>query len=171
MPACGLVKNLALMAFVSVGGAVSSFVSILEDFGVEKLKEWNQTMIRAGKDVKVFVNGNWVGTHNNPDDLLRSIKELRRTYQIPKEISIVRDIMNKEIRFYTDAGRVQRPLFIVEDGKLLIRKGHIEAMKSQSQTGMNFDDTLKKGLIEFLDVEEEETAMIAMHVSDLEEHN
>ena len=44
-------------------------------------------------------------------------------------------------------------------------------MKNQSQTGMNFDDTLKKGLIEFLDVEEEETAMIAMHVSDLEEQN
>ena len=39
--ACGLVKNLALMAFVSVGGSVNSFVSILEDFGVEKLKEWN----------------------------------------------------------------------------------------------------------------------------------
>jgi len=36
------------------------------------------------------------------------------------------------------------------------------------QTGMNFDDTLKHGLIEFLDVEEEETAMIAMHVSDLD---
>lgn len=104
--ACGLVKNLALMAFVSVGGAVSSFVSILEDFGVEKLKEWNQSMIRAGKDVKVFVNGNWVGTHNNPDDLLKSIKQLRRSYEIPKEISIVRDITNKEIRFYTDAGRV-----------------------------------------------------------------
>lgn len=32
---------------------------------------------------------------------------------------------------------------------------------------MNFDDTLKQGLIEFLDVEEEETAMIAMHISDL----
>ena len=32
---------------------------------------------------------------------------------------------------------------------------------------MNFDDALKQGLIEFLDVEEEETAMIAMHVSDL----
>jgi len=68
--ACGLVKNLALMAFVSVGGAVSSFVSIMEDFGVEKLKEWNESMIRAGKDVKVFVNGNWFGTHNNPDDLM-----------------------------------------------------------------------------------------------------
>lgn len=32
---------------------------------------------------------------------------------------------------------------------------------------MNFDDTLKQGLIEFLDVEEEETAMIAMHIHDL----
>lgn len=33
--------------------------------------------------------------------------------------------------------------------------------------GMNFDDTMAQGLIEFIDVEEEETAMIAMHVSDL----
>lgn len=32
---------------------------------------------------------------------------------------------------------------------------------------MNFDDTLKNGLCEFLDVEEEETAMISMHISDL----
>jgi hypothetical protein len=32
---------------------------------------------------------------------------------------------------------------------------------------MNFDDTLKQGLCEFLDVEEEETAMIAMHIEDL----
>ena len=40
--ACGLVKNLALMAFVSVGGAVSSFVSILEDF------ESHRSLDRAG---------------------------------------------------------------------------------------------------------------------------
>jgi DNA-directed RNA polymerase II subunit RPB2 len=63
-------------------------------------------MVRAGRDNKVFVNGNWVGTHNNPNDLVRSIKQLRRQFEIPKEISIVRDIQNKEIRFYTDAGRV-----------------------------------------------------------------
>jgi len=168
--ACGLVKNLALMAFVSVGGSVSSFVSILEDFGVEKLKEWNEHMVKAGKDVKVFVNGNWFGTHNNPDDLLKSIKDLRRSYQIPKEVSIVRDIANKEIRFYTDAGRVQRPLFIVEKNEVLMRKRHIHSLTSQKNQGMNFDDTLKQGLIEFLDVEEEETAMIAMHVSDLNQH-
>lgn len=37
--------------------------------------------------------------------------------------------------------------------------------------GMNFDETLGQGLIEFIDVEEEETAMIAMHVSDLHKKN
>lgn len=45
-----------------------------------------------GKHVKVFVNGNWVGTHNNADDLTKSIREIRRKTEIPKEISIVRDI-------------------------------------------------------------------------------
>ena len=60
---CGLVKNLAL-------GPVSSFVAIFEDFGVEKFKEWNESMIRTGNNVKVFGNGNWFGTPNNPDDFL-----------------------------------------------------------------------------------------------------
>lgn len=32
---------------------------------------------------------------------------------------------------------------------------------------MTFDDTLQTGLIEFIDVEEEETSMIAMTVDDL----
>lgn len=36
-----------------------------------------------------------------------------------------------------------------------------------TKQGMNFQDTLKNGLIEFLDVDEEETAMIAMHLGDL----
>jgi DNA-directed RNA polymerase II subunit RPB2 len=40
--ACGLVKNLALMAFVSVGSTVGNMTSILEDFGVERLSEITQ---------------------------------------------------------------------------------------------------------------------------------
>ena len=120
----------------------------------------------------MFVNGNWVGTSRDPDSLINNIKGLRRRFDIPKEISIVRDFPNKEIRFYTDSGRVQRPLFIVEEGQLKLRKGHISSMVSKQ--GMNFTDTLKSGLIEFLDVDEEETAMIAMHLGDIKtktQHN
>lgn len=77
--ACGLVKNLALMAFVSVGSTLSNMTSILEDFGVERLSEITQPIF-GGKFVKIFVNGNWWGTHNNADDLVKSIMDLRRHY-------------------------------------------------------------------------------------------
>jgi DNA-directed RNA polymerase II subunit RPB2 len=111
---CGLVKNLALMAFVSVGTTSQAFVSVLEDFGVEQVSELNQQQIGDGRCVKVFVNGRWVGVVYNADDLIKSIKEFRRQGQIPTDVSIVRDIANKEIRFFADPGRVQRPLFIVD---------------------------------------------------------
>lgn len=165
--ACGLVKNLALMAFVSVGSSATHLITILEDFGVEALSVVNQQNVGTGRCSKIFINGKWVGTHSNPDDLITNLKKMRRNYEVPKEISIVRDISNKEVRFFTDSGRVMRPLFIVEDGQILLNKSHIKKLQSRNNDSMNFDDTLKQGLCEFLDVEEEETAMISMHITDL----
>lgn len=140
---CGLVKNLALMAFVTVGSNTVQIQHILEDFGVEILSPINQQSVGAGKCVKVFINGKWIGTHNNADDLVKSIKDLRRQMEIPKEVSIVRDIANKEVRFFCDPGRVQRPLFIVKDRQIVLRKPHITMLQSRKEDSMNFDDTLK----------------------------
>jgi DNA-directed RNA polymerase II subunit RPB2 len=191
--ACGLVKNLALMAFVSVGAHPAYLLSILEDLGVERLDSIaHQPGSSAGKRVKVFVNGNWFGLSSDADDLVASVLKLRRSLEIPKEIAIVRDIQNRELRFYTDSGRVQRPLFIVERGLIKLKKEHVARMSRQDQgvgaaagvsgggvggqqihhgSPMNFDDALKLGLVEFLDVEEEETAMIAMHLADLQKRD
>ncbi len=44
---------------------------------------------------------------------------------------MVRDIRDKEIRIYTDAGRVCRPLLIVENQKLLLKKTHIDKLKER----------------------------------------
>lgn len=178
--ACGLVKNLALMAFVSVGSNPTFLITILEDLGVERLDTLaHQPGPSAGKRVKVFVNGNWFGLSADADDLVQSVLKLRRSLEIPKEIAIVRDIQNKELRFYTDSGRVQRPLFIVERNQIRLKRDHVNRMMMKevgaasvqqlqlSGPQMNFDDSLKQGLIEFLDVEEEETAMVAMHIADL----
>ena len=91
--ACGLVKNLALMAFVSVGSTPAYLISILEDLGVERLDSLApQAGSSAGKRVKVFVNGNWFGLSADADDLIASVLRLRRSLEIPKEIAIVRDI-------------------------------------------------------------------------------
>jgi DNA-directed RNA polymerase II subunit RPB2 len=152
------------MALVSVGSPNRTLIDILEDFGVEDLNSLDPVILQNKELVKVFVNGNWIGCHRNANDLVKNIKDMRRSYTIPKEISIVRDIYTKEIKFFTDAGRVQRPLFIVEDSKLRIKKAHIPQLISGK---LNFEDLLEQGLCEFLDVEEEETSMIAMTLPDL----
>lgn len=155
------------MAFVSVGSTAERLREILENYGTESLVSISPSDIHEA--TKVFVNGCWIGIHNDSEDLISNIKAMRRNLFIPKEISIVRDIQNREIKFYTDQGRVQRPLFIVDKNNLKLKKEHIRRLQnSNAEDSMDFDDTLKEGLIEFLDVEEEETSMIAMNVEDLD---
>lgn len=62
---------------------------------------------------------------------MNTLLKLRRQMDIiVSEVSMVRDIRDCEIRIYTDPGRVCRPLLIVEsDGKLALKKNHIEALK------------------------------------------
>jgi DNA-directed RNA polymerase II subunit RPB2 len=45
----------------------------------------------------------------------------------------VRDIDKREIKIYTDAGRCQRAMFVVEDNELKIRKKHVrEILKPEN---------------------------------------
>ena len=170
--ACGLVKNLSLMAYVSVGSKSKLIQDVLDtipDF--QKLNEVCPEDIR-GKS-KIFINGSWVGITNTPEDIMKRLVKGRREGILEKEVSIVNNFMNKEIRIYTDSGRSARPLFIVEKGKdgknlrLKITKDDIEGLLDKKLT---FDDLVNKGKIEYLDVEEEESSMIAMKIKDLETH-
>ena len=171
--ACGLVKNLSLMAFVSVGTPsrlMQEDLDSLSDF--QQLSEVSPELIR-GKS-KIFINGSWVGITGSPDDIMRELIKQRREAKISKEISIVNNFMNKEIKIYTDSGRAMRPLFIVEkykdkkneiNSRLKITKQNIIDLSEQRTT---FDNLVENGIIEYLDVEEEETSMIAMKIKDLE---
>ncbi|KAK1216559.1 DNA-dependent RNA polymerase II [Marasmius sp. AFHP31] len=75
----------------------------------------------------VLVNGVWMGVHRDPANLVKTVKKLRRKddHDISPEVSVVRDIRERELRLYTDAGRVCRPLFIVENQQLLLQKKHV----------------------------------------------
>ena len=170
--ACGLVKNLSLMAFVSVGTPSKLIQKDLDEIpDFQKLSELSPESIR-GKS-KIFINGSWVGITNNPEVIMKLLVRQRREACISKEISIVNNFMNKEIRIYTDSGRSLRPLFVVEkyknennetSSRLKITKQDIRDLTDQK---MKFDDLVDNGVIEFLDVEEEESSMIAMKITDL----
>ncbi|CAL1694978.1 unnamed protein product [Somion occarium] len=166
--ACGLVKNLSLMSCISVGSFSGPVIEFLEEWGLESLEENAHS---ATPCTKVFVNGVWMGVHRDPANLVKTIKKLRRKDDISPEVSVVRDIRERELRLYTDAGRVCRPLFIVEDQQLLLKKKHIRWIADKKDDmGVPFfwDDIVKRGLVELLDAEEEETVMICMTPDDLE---
>ncbi|GAA5880832.1 hypothetical protein JCM8547_003753, partial [Rhodosporidiobolus lusitaniae] len=186
--ACGLVKNLALLAYISVGSPSAPIVEFLEEWGMENLEEYSSDMSKA---TKVFVNGVWQGVHRDPAQLVSTIKSLRRRGDIADEVSIVRDVRERELRLFTDAGRVCRPLFVVEDQRLVLRREHVEALSKEDDGAdeveydedgneleregggaaggkMKWKDLIENGIVEYLDAEEEETVMICMTPEDLE---
>lgn len=168
--ACGLVKNLALMAAISVGSLSAPLVEFLEEWGLEPLEELTSGFPGL---TKVFVNGIWMGIHRDPGNLVKTLKKLRRKDDISCEVSIVRDIRERELKLYTDAGRVCRPLFIVEGEQLNLQRSHVNWLSagfmsdSSDNRQFKWDNLLKEGVVEYLDAEEEETAMIAMTPDDL----
>merc|ERR1740130_1715663 len=120
--AVGLVKNLALMAYVSVGSPQSPILEFLEEWSMENLEEISPQTIADPGTTKIFVNGSWVGVHRDPSTLESTLRSLRRQIDIDPEVSVVRDIKEKELRVYTDAGRVCRPLLIVESDHTSVSK-------------------------------------------------
>eukprot|EP00457_Paulinella_chromatophora_P000754 gb/GEZN01000754.1/.p1 GENE.gb/GEZN01000754.1/~~gb/GEZN01000754.1/.p1 ORF type:complete len:1217 (-),score=175.11 gb/GEZN01000754.1/:20-3670(-) len=160
--ACGLVKNLALMAYISVGSAPSVILEFLDEWATEALEDISPSVIPEA--TKIFVNGNWMGVHRNPMDLVSQMRTLRRNGRFKDEVSMQWDMRSKELQLYSDAGRCVRPLLIVENQKLRCKAKHIQRLKNTKWT---FKDLVKNGLIEYLDPYEEETIMCAMFVADV----
>jgi DNA-directed RNA polymerase II subunit RPB2 len=167
--AVGLVKNMALMAYITTGTSQVPVMEFLEEFSTENLTDILPSVIAEPTTCKIFVNGNWVGIHRDPKLLVSTFRQLRRMIDIDAEVSIVRDIVESEVRIYTDAGRICRPLFIVNDQELAIKKHHISQLQGffPDQKKFTWTDLLMEGLVEYIDTEEEETTMIAMEPKDL----
>jgi len=179
--AVGLVKNLALMAYITTGTAQVPVMEFLEEFSTENLTDILPSVIAEPNTCKIFVNGNWVGIHRDPKSLVDTFRSLRRMVDIDAEVSIVRDISQKEVRIYTDAGRICRPLFVVQDQNLCIQRHHILQLQGLTMADgagedgaepaakrLTWTDLLMDGLVEYIDTEEEETIMVAMEPKDLE---
>lgn len=82
---------------------------------------------------------------------------------------MIRDIQDREIRIYTDAGRICRPLLIVENQKLLLKYSHIKQLKQKEYNNYSWQDLVASGVVEYIDPLEEESIMLAMTPDDLTE--
>src|SRR5205814_7025277 len=84
--ACGLVKNLALMSYVSVGSASSPIIEFVEEWGVENFEDYSPST--APNSTKVFVNEVWLGVHRDIVHLVSILRDLRRKVSIFSPLSL-----------------------------------------------------------------------------------
>ena len=64
------------------------------------------------------------------------------------QVGVVHDIRLQELRLYTDYGRCCRPLFIVKDQQLAVKKSHIEKLQQRDVTQYGWQDLIQDGLLE-----------------------
>ena len=152
--ACGLVKNLALSACVSVLTAPDYIIDV-----INKTENNNKTHI-----YKIFVNGSWIKS-DGIDVIFPLLKKYKREQIIAKDVSISINVDKKEMYVFTDAGRLYRPLLIVEDNKIVFSDNIINKIKNRK---VSWQDLLSEKVVEYIDSSEEKNIRVANSIKDLE---
>ncbi|HZX34689.1 MAG TPA: hypothetical protein VFF09_04900, partial [archaeon] len=121
-------------------------------------------MVSEAKSAKVYINGRLIGFHPDPLKLTKEIIAHRRGSKISHQVNVAFHEDTNEVYINTDAGRVQRPLLVVENGKPKITEEHLKQLKDGK---LLWDDLVEQGLVEYLDAEEEENTFIAVGEAEL----
>jgi DNA-directed RNA polymerase II subunit RPB2 len=161
----GIVKNLAMLAVITIGSSTQPIREFIIHLGLKQIEDIHSETI-YGK-CKVFINGDWIGIHEKPAVLLEELRKMRRSGEINIYTSISWKIQMNEIHISTEGGRLIRPLIIIENNKSMATE---EILTKLNANELEWDDLLfgKHVCIEYLDVAEENTAMIAMNPEDLD---
>jgi len=159
---CGLVKNLALAASISVGIDPEGLKQVLYRLGVVPIQDSSTTLRISG--AKVFVDGGLIGYCSSPQELVEELRKKRRRGEVFTEVNVAyfskSQVEREEIYVNCDAGRTRRPLIIVENGVPKLSREHMERVRSRD---LGWEDLVKQGVIEYVDAEEEENTLIALN--------
>ncbi|MBM5805535.1 MAG: DNA-directed RNA polymerase subunit B [Candidatus Verstraetearchaeota archaeon] len=162
-PNCGLVKNLALMAFISVGVDERPVEELLYELETEPIESARKKGLLG---TKVILNGRLIGIHQKPELLVTEMRKLKRRGRLNHEVNVAHYSYGaiNEVYVNCDAGRVRRPLIIVDGGSPSLTRAHVEKLVAGEWT---WNDLVLQGIVEYLDAEEEENAYIALDMKDL----
>lgn len=184
----GTMRNFAMQTHVTIQTSDYPIRIALTELGVKDLTEVRPAEVYYS--TKILINGDYFGVI--ADTLVKALYDklriLKRHGIIVPYISIAWMIDWKEIHIQTDGGRYIRPMYIVENNQSLIanavannakfrhyfRSGSMKWMAFLS--GLSAKEPVKGdqltlangGLIEYLDTNELETAMVATTPLDLD---
>lgn len=160
--ACGLVKNLALMTHITTDDEEEPIKKLCYVLGVEDITLIDSASLHL--NYGVYLNGTLIGSIRFPTKFVTQFRHLRRTGKVSEFISIYSNSHQMAVHIATDGGRICRPLIIVSDGQSRVKDTHLRQLLDGE---LDFDDFLKLGLVEYLDVNEENDSYIALYEKDI----
>jgi len=161
----GVVKNISYLGHITIPTNSSSLYEYVKPYLLYVDK--TPAKMLYGK-VKVFVNGCWLGITETPMELYKDLKDKKYKGIINLYTSVVFDFKLLEIRVCNDGGRLTRPVLRVRDNKALIDKSITDRLVSKE---LSWNDLLTnckipESVMEYIDPEEQNYAMIAMKCKD-----
>jgi DNA-directed RNA polymerase II subunit RPB2 len=162
----GVVKNVSYMAHLTIPANSSS----LREYVMPEIVRVDDVATAAelhGK-FKVFVNGAWLGVTEKPFELYNSMKDKKFRGIINIYTSIVLDCKTMEIRICNDGGRLTRPVMRVRDNRVLLTQAVVDRLVAGELcwNDMLTSCNIPESVIEYIDPEEQNLAMIAMCAKD-----
>ena len=113
----GLHKHLSISTYVTSGSSGNPIIKwIRTNTPLRLILECSPEQIANSS--KTFVNGSWIGVTDTPFELVKLLKLYRRNGILPVYTSLSFDIEHNEVYIYTDAGRLTRPIYYIEDNSL-----------------------------------------------------
>lgn len=165
----GVVKNLSYLTHVTIYSDAKPIYDILEGHYTpfEEIGTCDP-FIYANK-IKVIVNGTWLGITDSPMELYNYMKTQKRQGKINIYTSVVFDVSNMQINICNDAGRLTRPLLIVENNSLVLNDTIIKNIRNGE---LGWEDLccmikLQQPVLEYIDPAEQNQALISMKPSNL----
>ena len=158
--ACGLVKNLALMTHITTDDEEDPVRRLVFILGAQDIAAVNGQDLYAGSAYIIFINGTPIALTRLPRQFLDAFRKLRRLGRISEFVSIFINHHHNAVHIATDEGRICRPLIVVENRKSKVTATFLRMLRKGK---MDFDGFLSRGLVEYLDVNEENDSNIAMY--------
>ena len=167
---CGLVKNLALSAIISVSVSSEEVVEKLYEFGTAHFSDVKDSVKKDG--ARIFVDGKLIGYHKDGEKLANSLRELRRSSKIHPHVGISihqpeQEGATKRLYVNCNAGRVLRSLIIVKDGKSVLTQDLLDKVTKKL---VSWNDLIRMGVIELIDANEEENCLITFDDKHVKKH-
>ena len=166
----GVVKNLGYMTHITIRSNIDTIYNVLKN---KYVPIESKTPNQLYNQVKLFVNGNWIGIiePENVIDTYNYLKICKYNGKINIFTSIVFDYKNKEIQICNDAGRLTRPVYKVNNGKTLM-DGNEQLISDINNKKVNWNDMLINSeygdsVIEYIDPAEQNASYIATNQSKL----